>query len=159
MYFSFLVLGNEETRERKRTLREVAEDSMDPCPDSTTLLDAPIEGDSLERAALDKEFKDAPFDPTNARLDSIQPVSAPLAVQEVSTSSDSSAEVDQSNEAKIDQADGRKQRGYHERSSESESLLSDVLESADKIYNKHLQGRTLRAFLVCAATVEFVGKL
>ena len=156
------MLGIGEPRERKRTLREVAEDSMlvavNPSQDSTALLDAPIEGDSLERAALDKEFKDAPFDPANARLDATQPASAPLAVQEVSTSSDSSAEVDQTTDAKEDQVDGGKHR-YHERSSETESLLSDVLESANKIYNKHLLGTSLRAFLFCTAMLVLVGQL
>ena len=67
-----------------------------------------------------------------------QPVAAPLATPEAS-SSDSSADLEKTvtNEPdEVEQKDGVEE----EKSEETEGLLSDVLESADKIYNRHLQG-------------------
>ena len=138
----FVFVGNQESRERKPTLLEVAEISSnvsnEPARESSVLLGASINENSLEKSTLDKELKGTPM-----FVEETQLASAPLAVPETSTSSDSSADVDQSNEVALSQVDGRKRMMYNERSSETESLLSDVLESADRIYTKHLQGRML----------------
>ena len=162
MSLPLCLLGPQDTRERKRTLREVAEDSTSITTESSRvvpLLDAPIENNSLERATLDETAKFAPLDARNACPGETQSLSAPLAAQEVSTSSDSSAEIEHSNEAAISQVDGRKHPIYHERSSETESLLSDVLESADRIYNKHLLGMLLNSVFPCAAIMKDHGAL
>ena len=142
------IIGFQGTSERKRTLREVADDapSYDDDPRSgvsspnAPLLNAPIQGAVLDNAALDGEVKNILLGPKNISVEGAQSISAPLAAQEVSTSSDSSAEMDRASEANQDQIDGSKHHKYRERSSETESLLTDVLESADRIYSKHFQG-------------------
>ena len=136
----FALVGNQGIRERKPTLLEVAEISSnvssESARESSLLLATPIDGDSLEKSTLDKELQNTPA----MFVEETQLGSAPLAVPETSTSSDSSADIDQSNEVALSQVDGRKRLMYNERSSETESLLGDVLESAGRIYTKHLQG-------------------
>ena len=67
-----------------------------------------------------------------------QPAAAPLATQEAS-SSDSSADLEKTVTNEPDEVEQKDGTG-EEKSEETEGLLSDVLESADRIYNRHLQG-------------------
>lgn len=98
--------------------------------------------DVAEQTDINSKDKTAGTQLTDADLDATLPASAPLAAQEISTSSDSSAEMDRVIDSRPDQTDGYKHGGkYHERSSETESLLSDVLESAERIYSKHVHGK------------------
>eukprot|EP00795_Rhopilema_esculentum_P002762 gene2762-982_t len=112
--------GYEGPVERKRTLLEVAdEDETGELP----LRNVP---------EAEGKARDAPMSPVpviDAPL-----LDAPLAIQETS-SSDSSAEFDrpQSTAFNVDNDD--------ERSEETEGLLNEVLESADRIYSRHVHGR------------------
>jgi len=147
--------GNQGIRERKPTLLEVAEISSnvssESARESSLLLATPIDGDSLDKSTLDKELQNTPA----MFVEETQLGSAPLAVPETSTSSDSSADIDQSNEVALSQVDGRKRLMYNERSSETESLLSDVLESAGRIYTKHLQGKKSASNLSISSAESF----
>ena len=149
LYHCTLTKGFQGTIERKRTIREVAEESegeaaVGAFSNGTPLTDAPAQGDCSKGTALDEDA--LPLSRSvESGLNDAPSGSAPLASKEVSTSSDSSAELDQSNDVQLDQNDGYRHAKYHERSAETESLLSDVLESASRIYSKHLQGTGLNS--------------